>query len=46
MEFYNVVHNKKGYWEARNSNNEFVLSADTASEAWRELEAEFDYDMY
>jgi hypothetical protein len=38
VEIYRVFHHKNGYYEARDMNGEFVLSADTESEAWNELE--------
>jgi len=38
MEFYKVYHNPHGYYEARNTNGDFILSADTEPEAYRELE--------
>jgi hypothetical protein len=38
MEFYKVRHNERGYYEVVNGNGTPILSADTASEAWREIE--------
>lgn len=38
MEFYKVRRNDRGYYEAINENGNPVLSADTAAEAWREIE--------
>lgn len=45
MEFYKVF-NVRGHYEARNENGDFILSADTESEVWKELESEYEYDMY
>jgi hypothetical protein len=38
MDFYRVVH-ERDHWVAKNENGNFILSADTEAEAWRELEA-------
>jgi hypothetical protein len=44
MEFYKVDH-YHGHYVARNGNGDFILSADTESEAWNELEKmEFAYE--
>lgn len=37
MELYRVIH-KRGYFEVQDQDGRFVLSADTESEAWRELD--------
>lgn len=45
MDFYRVFP-VCGHYEARNMNGDFILSADTEPEAWKELESETEYDMY
>lgn len=37
MEFYKVVP-RRGYYEAQDQDGQFVLSADTEAEAWKELD--------